>query len=500
LSSPAAAIHISPAPHTLTRWFTFPVAIGFLLLLAIFFNNLEKRIIEPDIWWHLQNAHQTVNTHSLPRIDHYSFTATGSGWMDHEWLSELLYYAGFRALGLRGILAVYVACSMLIFGALYLMCGRAGANPKTASIVMVLGIIVAAVSFGPRMLLFGWLCMCALLLILQKFALTRSGPLWIIPPLFCLWINLLGSWLFGLVVLGAFIVSGLFEGQWGIIWAQRFSRTEVKKFMVVALATIAALFVNPFGYRLVWYPFDLLFRQEANINNIEEWRSVDFHDPRAKAVMVMLLGILGCGLLSRRRWWLHEVLLGAFALYASLTYWRMQFFAVLIFVPLIAARITIFPPYDPQKEKPWLNAAIIFAVIAIMLARFPSEAVLEAKIREKFPEKALAFMHDHGIQDHVLNEYAWGGYMIWHSPEIKTFIDGRADIFVYNGVFDDYLKIDRSDKTLELLDHYGIRYALLHPNDASGYVLSHSPCWRKVYSDDVAVLYGRSNEGAITCT
>ena len=90
--------------------------------------------------------------------------------------------------------------------------------------------------------------------------------------------------------------------------------------------------------------------------------------------------------------------------------------------------------------------------------------------------------------------------MIWHSPEIKTFIDGRTDIFVYNGVFDDYLKIDRIDKTLELLDHYGIRYVLFIPNDASVYVLSHSPCWRKVYSDNVAVLYGRSNEGAIACT
>src|SRR5207244_2855020 len=148
--------------------------------------------------------------------------------------------------------------------------------------------------------------------------------------LFCLWINLHGSWLFGLIVLGVFILSGLAEGEWGIIAARRFTRAELGKLLAVAIATVGALFVNPFGYRLVWYPFDLLFRQQANINNIDEWRSVDFHDPRAKAVMVLLLAILGCGLLSRRRWWLHEVLLGVFALFHWVIYLLVVFLAVCI--------------------------------------------------------------------------------------------------------------------------------------------------------------------------
>ena len=499
MSAPAPAALYPSVPKAVGRWFTFPVAICFLLFLAVFLNNLEKVIVEPDIWWHLQNAQQMVTTHSLSRVDHYSFTAAGSQWIDHEWLSELAYYGAFLALGLRGILAIYCLCSLAIFGVLYYMCCRAGANPKTASVVMALGIIMASVSFGPRMLLFGWLCMCTLLLILQRFTLTRTAPLWIIPPLFCLWINLHGSWLFGLIVLGAFMLSGLVEGEWGIIAARRFTRAELGKLLAVAIATVGALFVNPFGYRLVWYPFDLLFRQQANINNIDEWRSVDFHDPRGKIVMVLLLAILACSLLSRRRWWLYEVLLGTFALYSSLTYLRMQFFAALIFAPLIAARITLFPPYEPRKEKPMLNAVIILGVIVAMILRFPSEAQLQAKIHEKFPEKALAFMHDHGIREYVFNEYLWGGYIIWHSPEIKTFIDGRADIFVYKGVFNDYLQIIRVEKSFELLDRYGIQYALLMPNNPADYVLAHSPCWRRIYKDEVAALYQRNRAGQ-TCT
>src|SRR5438552_18863437 len=109
--------------------------------------------------------------------------------------------------------------------------------------------------------------MCTLLLILQRFALTRNATLWIIPPLFCLWINLHGSWLFGLIVLGVFILSGLVEGEWGIIAARRFTRPELEKLLAVAVATVGALFVNPFGYPLVWYPFALLFLLQATLNN-----------------------------------------------------------------------------------------------------------------------------------------------------------------------------------------------------------------------------------------
>jgi hypothetical protein len=493
LSSPVLSDQTTPSPRKfVARWFTFPAAIGFLLLLTALFSNLENRIVEPDIWWHLQNAKYIMATHSLPRVDQYSFTAAGSPWIDHEWLSELAYYGAYRTYGLRGIAVMYFAISAIIFAALYYLCCRNGANPKTAAIVAIFGILLGSVSFGPRMLLFGWLCMIALLAILQRFASSRTVSLWLLPLLFGLWINLHGSWLFGLVVLGIFIACGLVRGEWGVIYAERFTAAEFKRLITTAVLALAALFVNPFGYKLVAYPFDLMLRQQININNIDEWRSVDFHDPRGKLVMVLLLAILASTLLSRRRWKLHEVLLGAFAMYASLMYWRMQFFAALAFVPLLAAHLTLFPPYDERKEKPLLNAAIMVAVIVILFFRFPTEAKLQERVRGEFPEAALAFMSSHGIGDRVFNDYLWGGYIIWQAPQIKTFIDGRADIFVYKGVFDDYLKASRIEDTFAILDRYDIKYALLGSGKAMSYLLAHNSCWRQIYSDKLAILYQRN--------
>ena len=64
--------------------------------------------------------------------------------------------------------------------------------------------------------------------------------------------------------------------------AEPWSPSQIRKLVVTGLASAAALFVNPFGARLVFYPFDLAFRQKLNISHVAEWVSVDFHDMRGK--------------------------------------------------------------------------------------------------------------------------------------------------------------------------------------------------------------------------
>jgi hypothetical protein len=75
---------------------------------------------------------------------------------------------------------------------------------------------------------------------------------------------------------------------------------------------------------------------------------------------------------------------------------------------------------------------------------------------------------------------------------LKPFTDGRADIFVYNGTFDDYIKAVMIQAPFEILDKYRIDYVLLEPQQPLGYLLEHSPAWRPIYSDKVAVLFERS--------
>jgi hypothetical protein len=460
------------------------------LLAAAIFGFSVKQFAEPDIWWHLRNAAYLFEHHSFPSVDLYSFGAAGSPWLNHEWLAEIPLFIGFKAVGLPGVLAVYFAVLVLIYAGVYYRSCRAGGDCKNATITTLLAIFLGVVSIGPRVLLFGWLCMVALLLLLDHFQRTGKG-LWLLPPLFVLWINLHGSWVFGMVVLALTIASGLVEGEWGLVVARRWTAAELRRLLLAGAASVAALFVNPFGYRLVLYPFDFLFRQPSNMKHIAEWHSVDFSTGDGKLALIVILALLASALFSTRCWRLDEVLLTAFALWMGLSHARLLFFEGLIVAPILAPRLDLFPPYERELDKPWLNAAIMAAVVGAIVFLFPSGPQLQQKVDEDYPKAALEFMQQQHVNGRIFNQDWWGGYMEWNMPELKPFIDGRVDIFVYNGAFDDYVKAVSIQTPFEILDKYRINYALLEPKQPLGYLLEHSPAWRPIYTDKVAVLFER---------
>ncbi len=476
----------------------FPFSIVWFSIVALEISWLAGlSITDTDIWVHLRNAQELLTRHSFLHADLYTFTSAGAPLLDHEWLSELPYYFAFQAWGLHGLLAMYMVLLWLIFGAVYYLALRRGANCGDAALVTMAGVALGYYCFGSRMYHFGWLCLAVLLLVLDRFQRTGEG-LWLLPLLFAVWINLHGSWVFGLVVMGIYIVSGLVEGQWNNVVAERWTPAQLKKLLLVSAASAVALLANPYGYKLVWYPFDLLFRQQVNLDNMAEWQSVDFHSGYGKLAMGMVLAVLGAAWFSPKPWKLGDILLAVFAVWASLSHIRFLLFAAILLVPMLGPRLQLFPPYAGKKDKPWLNLAVTAAIVAIIVGSYPSTTQLQDTLDSYFPRDALHFMQQKQITGRLFHYFAFGGYIEWYDPALKAFVDQRTDIFVYNGVLDDYFKIAKIDRSLELLDQYKIDYVLFPVNKQLTYVLDHSAGWRTIYEDKVAKLYQRVPAAATT--
>lgn len=465
------------------------------LLAAVIFEYCERGIGESDIWWHLRNAQALLQSHSWSSTDTYSFTAAGSPWINFEWLSEIPYFISFNSFGLQGLFATYFILLVAIFSGLYYRCCRTGADCKDAAIVTLGAICLGGVSMAPRTLLLGWLCMVLLLLVLDQFRRTGSG-LWVLPILFALWINFHGSWVFGMIVLGMTIASGLAHGKWGLVMASHWSSPQLKALLVAFSASLIAIFLNPYGYKLVLYPFRLLFLPRGVVEFIQEWQPVDFGTLNGKLGLGLVFVLLTTVLFSRRLLNLDEVLLAVFALWEALLHVRFLFFAGLIMAPIVAPRLKIFQPYARTKDKPWLNATIMLGIIGAIVFSFPSSADLQKKLNATYPKGALEFMRSNGIQGRIFNQYAWGGYMEWHTPEYKTFIDGRADIFLYNGTFQSFIEATALKNSLGILDRYEIEYVLFPPREPLSYLLKHSEAWQEVYEDQVAALFKRRHSHA----
>jgi hypothetical protein len=134
-----------------------------------------------------------------------------------------------------------------------------------------------------------------------------------------------------------------------------------------------------------------------------------------------------------------------------------------------------------------LNLAVLGVLIVV------SGATLARDIRPApaiTPQAAIAEANL-AAAGHVLNDYTFGGYLIFAG--IPTFIDGRGEL--YGGAFINRYNralalVDLGD-FLRLLDEYSIGATLLAPGTPAIAMLDRLPQWQRVYSDDVAVVHKR---------
>jgi hypothetical protein len=468
----------------------FPVMLGFLLA-AMVYIFASRSISDPDIWWHLRNAEYLVRDHAMVRHDFYSFTVAGAPWINHEWLGEVPYYFAWQWAGMRGL---YLLITLLVEGIMlgvFALASAVSRNVKAAFFASWLAVYLATVSFGPRTLLFGWIFLVVELFVLHQFREGKDKT-WVLSVLFVLWVNTHGSWLIGMVFLAVFFAAGLAQGTWGRVHAQRWTRPQLRKLALVSAGCLGALFLNPWGYHLVFYPFDLAFRQTLNVGHVQEWQTLDLHSLRGKIVFFVLALTLVLAFIRKQRWRLEEVAFVLIGFYAAMTYMRFMFLAAIVVTPLLAKELNFLPPYRGEDDRPWLNLAIMAGALTFAVWLFPSQPKLWDETVREYPVKATPFLQQFQPQGRVFTDYNWGGYLIWNVRQIPVFVDSRVDIFEYSGVFSDYLDAMGVKKTLEVLDKYHVRYVLFEKETPLSYLLQHNPGWKALYDDGVTILLERS--------
>lgn len=480
------------------RLASFPVMLSALLFLAVF-SASRVNLHDPDTWWHLAVGEQILASQSWPLEDTYSFTAGGTPWMAHEWLGEVLIAGFYRLGGLQGLALLVILLAGTVFALLYILCTLRSGNSKAAFFSCFLLLPLGLVFFTLRPQLMGYALLLLTLICLECFRQGRRRSIWALPLVFLLWVNTHGSFAFGLFVLGVYWLLGSLRFRTGGLVAEGWSPEQRRDLAVVFLLSIVALTLTPYGSRLAAYPVELAFFQPTNIGNVLEWQPLPSDLWVGKFFWVLLLGFFAALVLLRPAYRIQEYALAFFAIYAAATHRRFLFLFVLFFAPLLAVLLARWlTPYSARKDRPLLNLAVVAAVAMVMVAYFPSRPQLEEVLRRYYPHQAMEFLKDSDLSGPLLNEYRWGGYLIWaHSPEWKVFIDGRADIYEYSGVFRDYLRISRlAPDTPSLLRKHGIRACLLRPDAPLATYLGSQADWKRAFQDEVSVLYVSKNDRA----
>jgi hypothetical protein len=217
------------AQRLFVHWTMIPVVACF----AGFYTYLSYiPLFYTDIWGHVAYGKWMLEHRALPTADPFLPLSQGMRVVDSSWLSQLFLAWAESTNGAEALSLIFAATTWLTYvvlcRAFYLLSGR-------LSLALLGTLLTFFITFGRhgiiRPEIFGSLCMAVLIWILIRGEPWRSRAivfvgqeagdakqpwaLWIgIPLLFVLWVNLHGSFLLGIVVLGCHAVGRAIEVSW----------------------------------------------------------------------------------------------------------------------------------------------------------------------------------------------------------------------------------------------------------------------------------------------
>ncbi len=485
---------------------TAVVVLFFVLLLAL---SLQNRVTDPDVWWHLRTGQWIWENKHIPYTDPFSFTMLDQPWIAHSWLSEVWMYLLYHYIGAftipLGRSLLQVATMALLFKMMWERWPRLWGN-----LLLLAMVFLASTKFWlyrPNSVSLSLLIV--VLYVWYRYKWHRRDALWLLPLLMALWVNLHAGYIQGLLLLGVLFVGEIPAGR---LWPDPvpLERTRWLRFGLFALLSVPAVLVNPYGPRLLIYPFTYYIGGTSTLTDyIGEWVSPNFKEPSNLLFAVLLLGFIAA-LAWRRTGAGPAETLAVFVFSGmALSSIRVIGFAA----PLLAwsaagvlgqgaalrpgpARRGAWP--RPARAKAWAWCGGLALLVALLLAAIGFEYVAWGRqsgfVEEGiYPRQATAALARLPSSTRILNTYNWGGYLIWQLyPDHLVFIDGRSDLYAAS-ILEDYLQMHKAGSAwAEVLDRYRVDVVICQRNEPMAALLSASSSWQLLHLDEMAALFQRT--------
>src|SRR5277367_1884167 len=437
-----------------------------------------------DTFSHLATGEWIIANGAPPRADPFSHSMPGAQWVAHEWLSEVLLSLAFHLGGWSGValLTGAAAASAALIVGLSAARELRGA-PVVATAALGLGLMTASLLARPHMLALPIAAAWSAGLLAAR-ARGRAPPL-ALAALMTVWVNMHGGFIFGLVLIGPFALEALAEARAGARLA------TARAWTLFGLASLAAALINPYGVEALALPFRLIGIE--NLSRISEWRPQDFSHPGT--MELALLALIGLALtrpfaMAPIRAALIVALI-AMALQHSRHQALLGILGPILLAGPIAAAIGGARVIDERRRMATTAlTATVAAALAIAGARLL--APIERVDGSSAPISALEAVPPELKAKPVLNDYGFGGYLIW--SHVRPCIDGRAELYG-DPMLSLYSRLQAGDpETVEsTLKRYAIAWTIFPPDARIVAILDRTPGWRRLHSDPTAVIQARED-------
>lgn len=445
----------------------FLIALGILAALVV---NCSVPLSNTDTYFHLRFGQEFLSgSWSLRHPGSVSTFATRD-WVPTQWLSEIVMAKDEQWFGLSGVAWLSGLLEVAFFATLYFT-ARVHADPIAVAPLIGIGLYACQNGLSMRPQVASYILIAV---VTGAWLRTRldSRLRWWLVPLTWVWAMLHGMWPIGIVI-GLVAVVGLALDR-----APR--RLLVKALAVTAGCAVAAA-LTPVGPTL----YSAVIVVNSRARYFSEWGPPHYTSPPCLALGALLvLTAVAMWKRSHNSWTeiLLLVLASGFAVYS----WRTVPVAAVMAVMLAAGPVQELLPRrtTPQRREIGLIAGacvVALALLAVIVpqtsSKPPTEPAWLGPSLSRLPPGTK-----------VLNDWAWGGYLMWRFPQLDLLMHGYGDTFTT-------AELDRNTQILQTLPGWdaavrntGADVAVLRPTATLTYALINLEGWRVVHDSDNTMM------------
>jgi len=480
---------------------------GIIICIILGLLACLQPISDNDYFWHIVIGSWISKNKKIPTEELFSWVS-GKSWVAHEWLNELIMYK----LGDIGCLILM----LIIFFILYLVMAKLlRLKLKKLLDFKLCYFLLMTIFFkvtGPRPYIISLVFLSILVYILFNYIDDKkkyAKLIYFLPILQILWVNFHGGsssliYLFIIAVLLCQAFLSLFKfkpNKWN---SNILDKEQVKTLLIVLALTILATCLNPFGIKMLLYPFSNML-DSSMTSYITEWSSPSFHNFLGLYIFIMVAFPLLNLMLTKDKVKLHEVGLQFMFLFMCLKSQRFIGMYGIYSCWNLGKYFFITDDIYEYLRTPFkkYEKAITYLFCLILIIGTCFFGYLQINNFNKIGNVDNdGFYSDEAIDKlislepkRLYNDYSQGGYLLNKlyfkgvSNDIKIFSYGLGDVFSKDLLPDTVNLQDLKKNPQEILDKYNFDYLITTVNHTLHYYLEASSEYELVYLDDMCYIF-----------
>jgi hypothetical protein len=463
--------------------------------------------IDGDLGRHITLGNYIIDNRDIPTEDIFSFTKYGDPLTPHEWLSDLIFAAVNKAVGLDGVVWL---TALILAGSLWLVY-KYSLNLSNMSLIALLGGVLGAAASSLHWLtrphIFTILLAAVWTGELEKMRLGVRKSWLIFPLLMLIWVNLHGAFIAGLLIWACYFI--------GMLLDQQISLRKNQAFLWIGLSSLLVSLVNPDGFGIWKTGFGFLGNQYL-VSHTAEYLPPDFQQLSFWPFLVLILcSVFVLGLSNKRMPFPHLFIVGGWTIMALYSARNIPLYVVTVIPILISESCGILCDWndsiliekflDFQKKIASTEESLkggFWSVISVALTLIMLVSGMELDFQKNgnrfsedvFPVNASAWLEQNPPEGNGFNYFPWGGYLLYRFwPERNVFIDGQTDFYGEEFTREYEQVITLADGWQGVLREYEITWVIMPAGSELGLVLDDNDFWTREYEDSTAVIWMHSD-------